>query len=326
MRKDPHGNQLLRRMHYKHGSYWYVKGNRWQRIGSTYNAALRGYAGLTETAGTMPRLINQTYTTYEQRVKAGTLKQSSLDGYNVVKPKMLEVFANMDPPDVTPSDVRQFISHVYGSRPSVGNRVLAVLREAFNLGIELGLCEFNPALQVKRKKLPRRTRRLTDAEFKNIRHCAKGPLPLIMDVLYYTGQRIRDVLAIKQSDISGGILRIEQQKTGALIDIEIGPELEKAIAEARSGRVTGMWLFSKHGKPLSYWTVHSAYKVACERAKVPHTTLHDIRAKTITDLTLDGVDAQDLAGHMDARMTATYVRERVPRRAKSLDSLKIAGK
>lgn len=322
MRRDPHGNQLLSRMHYKHGSYWYVHRNRWQRIGSTYNSALRGYAALTETAGMMPRLINQTYANYELRVKSGDLKQSSLDGYNVIKPKLLEVFANIDPPDVTPSHVRQYIAHCYGAKPSVGNRALAILREVFNHGIEQGMCEFNPALQVKRRKLPKRTRRLTDAEFKNIRHYAKGQLPLIMDVLYYTGQRIRDVLAIKQSDIADGVLKIEQQKTGALVDIEIGPELEKVIAEARSGRVTGLWLFSVRGKPISYWTVHSAYKVACERAGVPHTTLHDIRAKTITDMTIRGVDAQNLAGHTDARMTASYVREKVPKRAKSLDSLR----
>ncbi len=321
MRRDPFGNQLLRRMHYKHGAYWYVHRNRWQRIGHTYNAALRGYAGLQERDGTMPRLIHQTYAVYAARAKAGTLRPSTLKSYNVVKPKLLEVFAAIDPPDVTPSHIRQFLAHCYTSKPGTANRALAILREAFNTGMEQGLCDFNPAAQVKRKPQAKRTRRLTDAEFKAIRQCARGQMPLIMDVLYYTGQRIGDVLKIKQGDITGGVIHIVQQKTGKAIDIEIGPDLDVAIAKARSGPVTGMWLFSRRGKPLPYSTVHSAYQTACKRAGVTGTTIHDIRAKTITDLTLRGEDPQALAGHTDAKMTADYVREHRPARVKSLDSL-----
>lgn len=321
MRRDPYGNQLLKRMHYKHGAYWYIHRNRWQKIGHTYNAALRGYAGLQERDGTMPRLIHQTYATYALRVKEGTLRPSTLKSYNVLKPRLLEVFSKIDPQDVTPVHVRQFLAHCYTSTPGTANRALAILREAFNVGIDQGLCEFNPAAQVKRKRQVKRTRRLTDAEFKRIRQCAKGQLPLIMDVLYYTGQRIGDVLKIKQADISGGVIHIVQQKTGAEVDIEIGPELEKVIAKARSGPVTGLWLFSRHGKPISYSTVHSAYETACKRAGVLDTTLHDIRAKTITDISLRGDDPQALAGHTDAKMTADYVREHRPARVKSLDSL-----
>jgi integrase len=322
MRRDPFGNELLKRMYFKHGAYWHVRRNRWQKIGSTYNAALRGYAGLQDRDGTMPKLINQTYDAYSARVKAGSLRQSSMNSYNVVKPKLMEVFAMIDPPDVTPAHIRQFIGHCYTGRLGTGNRALSVLREAFDIGIEQGLCDFNPASQVKRKKQPKRTRRLTDAEFKGIRQCAKGDMPLIMDVLYYTGQRIGDVLAIKQSDISGGVLHVTQQKTGAQIAIDIGPLLEQAISAARSGQVTGLWLFSKHGKPYSYFTVQSQYKSACKRAGIDGTTLHDIRAKTITDMTIRGDNAQSLAGHSDAKMTADYVRETVATKVKSLDSLR----
>jgi integrase len=202
------------------------------------------------------------------------------------------------------------------------NRALVVLRETFEIGMDLGLCDSNPARQVKTVAQSKRTRRLTDAEFNRIRACAKGKLPLIMDVLYYTGQRIGDVLAIRQSDISDGVIHFVQQKTGAPLDIEIGPDLDKAIKAARSGPVAGLWLFSKHGKPMSYFTVQSAYKAACERARVEGTTLHDIRAKAITDLSLIGGDAKALAGHTDQKMTDRYIRERVVPRVKSLDTSK----
>lgn len=321
MRTDPYGNELLRRMHYKHGAYWYVHKNKWTRLGHTYNRALKEWADMQETPGEMPNLIKQTYTAYELKAKQGELTESTLKSYNAVKSRLLTAFANMNPDEVTPGDVKRYLAHYHGHQPNVGNRALVVLREAFSNGQDMDLCQFNPAAQIKRTREKKRMRRLTDAEFKAIRQCAKGQLPLIMDVLYYTAQRISDVLAIKQSDISGGVIRFVQQKTGNPLDIEVGEELDKAISAARSGPVTGLWLFSKHGKPLSYYTVRSAYKAACERAKVEGTTLHDIRAKAITDLSLAGYDPQAIAGHKDPKVTERYIREKVVPVVKSLDSL-----
>lgn len=322
MRTDPFGNELLRCMYYKHGAYWIVKKNRWSPLGHTYRSAVKAWADHQDAPGEMPALLNKTYEAYEARVKHGEIRQSTLDSYNAVKHRLVRAFANMNPDEVTPADVKTYIRHYHGTQPNVGNRALVILREAFNLGMELQLCQFNPAAQVKRKTERKRSRRLTDAEFKNIRACAKGQLPLIMDVLYYTGQRISDVLAIKQSDISGGVIRFVQQKTGAPLDIEMGPELGKAIVAARSGPVTGLWLFSSKGKPMSYDTVRSAYRAACNRAGVEDTTLHDIRAKTITDLSLAGHDAQAIAGHTDPKMTERYIREKAVPVVKSLDSLR----
>lgn len=322
MRKDPHGNELLRGMHYKHGAYYFVRHNKWRLLGRTYNAALKAYAGAQEAPGAMPRLIKQTYDVYSLRARQGDLAPSTHEGYNVVKPKLLEVFAQIDPVDVTPSHIRQFLAHCYGASPGMANRALVVLRGVFDYGIEQGVCDYNPAAQVKLKKGRVRSRRMTDAEFARIRHCAKGQLPLIMDVLYYTGQRIGDVLAIRQSDISNGVLRITQQKTGALIDIQIGPELEQVILEARRTRVAGLWLFSRNGKPLRYGTIHKAFQAACVAARVEGCTIRDIRAKTITDIAVDGGDAQDLAGHSDAKMTRRYVKEKVAKKVKSLDGFK----
>ena len=321
MRKDPEGNELLRRMHYKHGAYWYVYRNQWRQIGTTYRGAVREWVNLTTAGGSMVALLNKTYDAYTLRVKAGELKQSTMKSYNVVRPTLLKAFQNLDPCDVTAVDVRRVLSHYYGLKPNVGNRALVVLRSAFEIGLELGLCASNPAAAVKRKTERKRKRRLTQGEYAAIRSQCRGYLPILMDVLYYTGQRIGDVLAIRQADIVAGKLSVTQQKTGMSIDIEIGPELERAITAARGGPVTGLWLFSRRGKPIAYSTVHSAYQSACKRAGITDTTLHDIRAKAITDLTLAGHDAQALAGHADPKMTERYIREKRAIQVKSLDSV-----
>lgn len=322
MRVDPHGNQLLVRMYYKHGAYWYVVRGKWTRLGQTYNKALHEYANCTAAGGSMVPLIQQTYEAYALKVKRGELTQSTMKAYTSIKPRLLMAFKNMDPAEVTPADIKQFRSHYYASKANAANRALVVLREVFERGMDLGLCDYNPARQVKRITEHKRTRRLTDSEFNRIRAEAKGQLPLIMDVLYLTGQRIGDVLAIRQSDIEDGVIHFTQQKTGAVLDIEMSADLEAAVRAARKGAVTGLWLFSYRGKPMSYYTVRSAYKAACDRAGVTGTTLHDIRAKAITDLSLDGGDAKALAGHTDQKMTDRYIRERVPVRVKSLDRSK----
>ena len=41
MRRDPYGNQLLVRMHYKHGQYWYV-----YAISCVISSQASGHAGL----------------------------------------------------------------------------------------------------------------------------------------------------------------------------------------------------------------------------------------------------------------------------------------
>lgn len=61
---------------------------------------------------------------------------------------------------------------------------------------------------------------------------------------------------------------------------------------------------------VMYEPVKQQFKKACERAGVKDATLHDLRAKSITDAKKQGHDPQKLAGHSDARMTERYIRLR----------------
>ena len=49
-------------MYWRHGSYYYVKRNKWRRLGADLQAALHEYARLTASpAATMPVLIDRTW-------------------------------------------------------------------------------------------------------------------------------------------------------------------------------------------------------------------------------------------------------------------------
>jgi len=56
--------------------------------------------------------------------------------------------------------------------------------------------------------------------------------------------------------------------------------------------------------------VKDAFKKACEKARVTGATIHDLRAKSLTDTDDQGNDAQKLGGHTNAKMTERYLRLR----------------
>jgi len=73
---------------------------------------------------------------------------------------------------------------------------------AFDRAVLKGMCDSNPVLAAPRHKERRRTRYLTDEEFVLIRKHANPVMQVIMDLCYLTGQRVGDVLSIRQGDIS----------------------------------------------------------------------------------------------------------------------------
>jgi integrase len=90
-------------------------------------------------------------------------------------------------------------------------------------------------------------------------------------------------------------------------------ELRMAIDKARMAggdNVRAITLFHTRGKPVSYFSVRDQFDVAKKAAAVEDMHIHDIRAKSLTDAKRQGKDAQKLAGHTDAKMTARYIRQR----------------
>ena len=68
------------------------------------------------------------------------------------------------------------------------------------------------------------------------------------------------------------------------------------------------------GRVLSYKGVRDAFERARLRAGIDDVTLHDLRAKSLTDADLQGLDAQGLGGHTTRKQTERYIRvRRVPR-------------
>lgn len=310
MRLDPFGNPLHVRMHYKHGAYWYVYQGKWIRIGRDYTVAMQNYAAAIAPAGGMAKLIAETYRWYEKRQEKGDMTMRSLRQYRMARETIDTAFADFSPAQVKPHHIAQFLDFYYEDRQAMGNTSLVVLRAIFDKGTRWGECEYNPAKQIARFKKNKRTRYIKDDELVAIRKVLTHWMRVIVDMCYLTGQRIGDVLHIRQSDITDDGIYFEQQKTKKRLLVESSPELTALIREARgSSKVVGIYLFSKTAtKPRHYSSVRRHWVNACEAVNVEDAVLHDIRAKAATDADAQGKDAQALMGHATPAMTENYLR------------------
>jgi integrase len=195
----------------------------------------------------------------------------------------------------------------------MANRVLTVLRLIFAYAVEQQLVEWNPCIGIKRHVEAKRGRYITDEELAAIRKASPRRLQLMIDILYLTGQRVGDVIALRRTAISDAGIAFVQQKTGARLVVEWIPELRAAVdaAIALQGTVQGLTLFrSRRGGPPSYNTVKDQWDLAIKRAGVSDATMHDVRAKSLTDADDQGLNPQALAGHTDPKMTKRYIRRR----------------
>lgn len=304
-RRCPQGNVLLPRMYWKNGAYYHVKQNKWTRLAARYADALKGYANKEAPSGTWSKLVDLAYEDFAN-LKPNTVKQ-----YDRLRARIVHGFSDFEPHEVTATHVVQFLD-LYRATPNTANRMLSVLRTIFDRGIRTGACDLNPAHTVRRFPEKKRRRYLKDEEYAAIYDKANPVIKVVMDLCYLTGQRIGDILNLKRSDISEEGIYFEQEKTGARLTVQMTPDIRATIDAAKSLRaVPCAFLLHPKGKGTrySYRAIRDAYNRAARSAGVPDTTLHDLRAKSLTDTKKAGGDATALAGHRLESTTLRYLRD-----------------
>jgi integrase len=194
------------------------------------------------------------------------------------------------------------------------NRALSLLKISFDRAVLYGMCEHNPARPVKRHSEHKRTRLMTDEEFEAISSYKNPALKVIMELCYYTAQRIDDVLSIKTSDISEVGIEFEQMKTGKRLIVKMNPSILAAIKSAKAlhpSKVTPIYLLGqRNGKKRNYSGVRGLFNRAKKEANIEGVTLHDIRAKSITDAKKAGIDSMALGGHESESSHKRYLRSK----------------
>lgn len=292
----------------RHGAYYYVKGGKWTRLDAGLTKALSRYAALFETPQTgMVALINRVLELHSPKIAKAT-QQS----YRHAAKRLSKILAEFSPDQVKPRDVAA-IKVALAQTPNFANRCLSFLRVVFTYAVEQQLVDSNPCIGVARHVEQKRGRYLTDCEYQAI-HAKAGPrLQVLMELLYGTGQRVSDVLAIKRADLTAEGIRFAQGKTGAKLTVGWSSELRETVERAKTlhGNLIALTLLhNRRGKSPDYNTIREQWARACASAGVQDARLHDLRAKALTDAKRQGHDPTALAGHASASMTTRYIRLR----------------
>ncbi len=290
-------------MYLKSGRYYYVHQNKWKSLSKDYREALIEYAALMADplSGGMTELLDNWLA--DCQVKAST----RITYQSAIQSKIKPAFVEFHPSQVTAPVIAQFLDH-HKAHPNMANIMRTILKMVFDRAVLFGLAQANPVTSVPKFKERKRTRYMTDAEFHAIRDQAEPILQSIMDICYYTGQRISDVLKIQMADITGDTLYIKQEKTGKELNITITPELRSAIEAVKPGNIRGQ--FPLFGRRVRYARARAWFVKAAQEAGIADVRLHDLRSKSITEAEKQGIDGQTLAGHTDRKMTERYIRDR----------------
>lgn len=290
----------------KHGSYYYVKDGKWTRLGDDLSTALAAYGRLTNRPREkMPGLL-------WRWLDDATLAATTRATYTVYVRKLEQILVEFEPHELTARDITALMYHER-KRPAIANIYRNILIGALEHGFMENLVERNVARDTRPLKTPTRDRLISDAEYDAISAHASPTMRAIMDMLYFTGQRISDVLKIKLADIQDDALFVRQKKTGNRVKITMTDELRAAVATAKAlhQSVRGMTLFhTRQGKPLSYSTVRTLWLRATTAADVPDARMHDLRAKAGTDAEAQGLDSKKLLGHTSEQSHKRYLRSK----------------
>lgn len=234
-----------------------------------------------------------------------------------------------NPTDVTPSDIRLYISHLSkkGLNARSVRRKTSALRNFFNFLIKRHGLKHNPASEIALMKIPQElpcyipqneTERIFDSDydrsnFKEVRN------RLILLMLYSTGMRCQELVNLTDGDInfSRGELKVLGKRNKERV-IPFGRELGEAIREYLQVRTetigsesAGSFFIRENGKPvypdLVYKTVHNT--LVSEGAHATRLSPHVLRHSFATDMLNNGADlnaVQKLLGHASLATTQIY--------------------
>lgn len=195
--------------------------------------------------------------------------------------------------------------------PAMANLVIAVLSTICKWAIEREIIEINPACNVARLDVGE-WRRWTDEELQAFYAAAPEHLRRVMVLGLYTGQRRSDLCVMRWSDISGGGVRVVQQKTGTKVRIPVHPELARHLEEWRPNTRTLTILANSLGRPWRPNALTAAYGKQCAALNMQGATIHGLRKTAAAKLAEAGCSAKQImaiTGHASLEEVERYTRE-----------------
>jgi integrase len=196
------------------------------------------------------------------------------------------------------------------------NRELALLRHLFNIAIEKGYTDYNPAKGFKRfPEAPWRHKFFfSESEIEKLISASAPHLRPILAVAFATGLRKGDILGLRWRDVDldRGIISIQMQKTGDPIEIPLIPMLRDLLEQMKLQSGLSQFVFSLGSKGQAIGDIKTAFRAALRRSGLAEKgyRFHDIRRTFARMLYNQGVlltKIQRLLGHKSVLTTERYL-------------------
>lgn len=311
---------------------------------------LRALAKMRGATAERPGSMGDLRRKWWESAKAG-YADSTQDDYELMFPKIERGFDDFQVSEITPADVHDFVWQ-WADKPRTAKKYHHLLSMMFSFACApLRFRSDNPCREVKAPDAgPKRDRYIDDGEFYNIRQGARigkdgrtvasgEMIVCAIDLAYLTFQRQGEIRRLKWSDMDDDWLYFKPAKTetttGAKVrwkrTLEIDAVLDRARTFGKVKPIDGYVIHNLRGKPYSKSGIETAWRRACERAKVEDAHFHDLRAKAQTDARKAGYTMkaiQEGATHADEKTTEGYIKRREVAESKiemampKLDSLK----
>ena len=221
--------------------------------------------------------------------------------------------------DISPRDLERYKSSrratLRADKPITGatvNRELAILKTAFNKGIEWNLVDSNPVERVKffSEKDRGRTRYLSTDEKEKLLVAASPELRRFIIIAIKTGMRLSEILSLKWTDTDSNAneILVRKSKSGGMRFIPLHPDVVDVLGSLPKH---GQYVFSSaRGERFcrSGW-VRTQFERVVEKIGMRDFHIHDLRHTFASELVMKGVDIKtvsELLGHSSTRMTERY--------------------
>lgn len=189
------------------------------------------------------------------------------------------------------------------------NRELACLKTLFGKAIEWEKCETNPARKVKKfRENGVKERILTIDEMRRLIDAASSGIRPILVTALNTGMRKNEILSLRWEniDLLKGYILIEDSKSGRSRKVPMNGQVLEALGGLKQREE---FIFSNAGTGSYIKDVKTAFKGACQRAKIKGLRFHDLRHTAASKMIEGGIDlvtVSKILGHASIQMTMRY--------------------
>jgi integrase len=189
------------------------------------------------------------------------------------------------------------------------NRELACLKTLFNKAVEWEKTETNPARKIKKfRENGGKERIISSDEMRRLIEAASPAIRPVLVIALNTGMRRNEILSLRWKDVDliRGYIFIGDSKSGRSRKVPINGQVFEALSGLKQG---GEFVFPNAETGSYIKDVKTAFKGACERARIRGLRLHDLRhtaASRMIEAGIDLVTVSKMLGHASIQMTMRY--------------------